>query len=110
MRKSRKTFASVSALIAGLALAPALYAQDLLGSRGSLMGSGMMGHGGMMNMMGQMGQMAPMGKMSQMGSMDQMNQMMEQCGQMMQDAAGGGSGRPNEQWRKDSPATPEQKG
>lgn len=109
MRKPMKTFAIASALIAGLASAPALYGQGLLGSHGSMMGPGMMGQGGMMNMMGQMGQPAPMGKMTQMGTMEQMSQMMEQCSQMMQGAAGG-SGKPNEQWRKDAPATPEQKG
>ena len=66
MRKPMKSFAIASALTAGLALAPALYAQDLLGFRGAMMGPGMMGQGGMMNMMGQMGQPAPMGKMRQM--------------------------------------------
>ncbi|MBI2584751.1 MAG: hypothetical protein HYW28_02575 [Rhodospirillales bacterium] len=79
-------------LTAGLAAAPALYANETGKSGGSMMGPGMMG-GGMMGMMNMMGQMGPM---------------MEQCNQMMGGMTGDrGATKPNEQWRKDSPTTPE---
>ena len=51
MRRSIKTLAVTSAVIAGLTAAPALYAHDSSESGGSMMGSGMMGQGGMMGMM-----------------------------------------------------------
>src|SRR3546814_15370118 len=95
MRKSMKTLAVASALIAGLAAAPALYAHDSEGSGGSKMGSGMMGQGGMMGMMGQT------------------SEMMENCNKMMQSMNHDGSGKPNEKWTKDAPQpdkTPEKKG
>jgi membrane protease subunit (stomatin/prohibitin family) len=82
MRKSIKALAIASAVIAGLAVAPALYAHDSEESGDSMMGSGMMG---MMNMMGQM------------------SEMMEGCNRMMQSMSHDGSGRPNEQWRDKSP-------
>lgn len=82
MRKSIKALAIASAIIAGLAAAPALYAHDSEESGGSMMGSGMMGQGGMMGMM---------------------SEMMEGCNRMMQSMNHGGSGRPNEQWREKSP-------
>ena len=89
-----KILAFLTALAVGLAAAPALYADDSAKPGGSMMGPGTMGPGmmggGMMNMMGQMGQM------------------MEHCTQMMGGAADDhGSGKPNDQWRKDSPTTPE---
>ena len=108
MRKPVTTIAAISTLIVGLALAPTLYARDSQIFDGSMMGPGMMGQGGMMNMMPQM-PMRQMGSMGQMGQMGDMTQMMEQCSQMMQ-GAGGGSGKPNEQWRKDAPTTPEKGG
>ena len=54
MRKSIKALAIASAVIASLAVAPALYAHDSEESGDAMMGSGMVG---MMNMMGQMSQM-----------------------------------------------------
>ncbi|MGE0333885.1 MAG: hypothetical protein AB7Q76_01225 [Gammaproteobacteria bacterium] len=87
MRKSMKTLAVASTLIAGLAAAPALYAHDSEESGGSMMGPGMMGQSGMMGMMGQM------------------SEMMENCNKMMQSMNHDGSGTPNEQWRKDAPET-----
>lgn len=57
MRKSIKALAIASAVIADLAVAPALYAHDSEESGDSMMGSGMMGQGGMMGMMGQMSEM-----------------------------------------------------
>lgn len=95
MRKYLKTLAIASALVAGLAAAPALYAHDSSGSRerGATMGPGMMGKGGMMGQMGQMGQM------------------MENCNKMMQSMMGGpGSGNPNMQRHMDAPSTPDKKG
>ena len=91
MRKSMKIFAVASALVAGVAIAPALYAHDSERSNGSMMGPGMMDQGGMMGMMNMMGQMS---------------QMMDHCNEMMQGAGDGRSGKPNEQWRKDTPAVP----
>jgi hypothetical protein len=88
MRKSIKALAIASAVIAGLAVAPALYAHDSEESGGSMMGSGMMGQGGMMGMMNMMGQMS---------------EMMEGCNRMMQSMSHDGSRRPNEQWREKSP-------
>jgi hypothetical protein len=85
MRKSIKALAIASAVIAGLAVAPALYAHDSEESGSSMMGSGMMGRGGMMGMMGQM------------------SEMMEGCNRMMQSMSHDGSERPNEQWREKSP-------
>jgi pentapeptide MXKDX repeat protein len=91
MRNSLKIAALVAALAAGLAAAPVLYAQDTLPRSQS--GPGMMGHGGMT------------GEGGMMGMMRQMSRMMDHCSSMM-----GGGSRPNEQWRKDTPATPEKKG
>jgi hypothetical protein len=88
MRNRARTFLSASALVGGLAVAPALYAQDYLDLRGSTMGRGMMGGKNMMNM-------------------GQMSQMMDDCNQMMGTTRSPGSGRPNEQWRQPAPATPE---
>jgi hypothetical protein len=92
MRKNLKTLLVASALAAGLAAAPAIYAHDSDGAGGSMMGRGMMGQGGMMGMMGQM------------------SSMMENCSQMMQAMMGDGreSARPNEQWRNRSPRQPDQ--
>lgn len=60
MRKSLKTIAAASALIAGLTSASVLFAHEgsngtMGGNPGSMMGGG---PGGMMGMMGQMGRMA----------------------------------------------------
>lgn len=94
MRKFLATLAAASALGIGLATAPTLDAHESQGSRGSTMGPGMMGQGGMMG-----------------GMMNMMGQMMEQCSQMMQGmTGGGGSGRPNDQWRKEAPKQPDKDG
>jgi hypothetical protein len=82
VRKSIKTLAVTSTVVAGLAAAPALYAHDSDGRGSSMMGPGMMGQGGMMG---------------------QMSEMMEGCNKMMQSMNRGGSGRPNEQWRNGAP-------
>lgn len=78
MPRSTKVLALASALVAGLALVPALYAHESERSRGSTMGPGMMGPD---------------------------NQMMDGCNKMMQSMRPGGSGLPNEQWRQDAPET-----
>lgn len=82
MRRSMKALAAAAALVAGLAVAPTLFAHESQESAGSMMGHGMMGQGGMM---------------------DGMSGMMESCSSMMQTMTPGGSGRPNEQWRQDAP-------
>jgi len=51
----------------------------------------MMGHGGIMGTM---------------GDMRDMSRMMDHCGAMMSRD----HNRPNDQWRKDAPATPDKKG
>ena len=100
MRKPTKTLMTVSLLAVGIAAAPPLYADDSGSPEGQggtmmtpeMMGPGMMDHGGMMPMM------------------EQMSDMMDHCSQMMQGAGDGGSGLPNEQWRKDAPVTPDSNG
>jgi len=76
MRKSIKTLAVTSAVVAGLAAAPALYAHDSKESDGSMTGSGMMDRRGGMTGEG--------GMMSMMQMMQQMGPMMESCTKMMQ--------------------------
>jgi hypothetical protein len=78
MRKFSTTLLVASAIIVGLAIVPGLYAQDAQGPSRSMMGHGMMGG---------------------------MSQMMDHCNQMM--GRKGGYGRPNEQWRQQTPETPE---
>lgn len=89
-----KPVAAAAVLIAGLAVAPILYANDAKTPEHdqSTMGQAMKGHGGMMNMMGQK------------------NQMMDHCAEMMQGAMGDSADRPNEQWRKQAPKAPEKNG
>lgn len=58
MRTQLKTLAAAAALVAGLAVAPAVYAHQSQGPRGSMMGGG--------------------------GMMGQMNEMMGTCNKMMQ--------------------------
>jgi hypothetical protein len=80
MSKRLRTLAAGAAIVAGLAAAPALYAQDYLAMpHGSMMGQGTMGQGGMM----------------------------EDCGTMMQGM--GGTQRRNEQWRTPQPEQPGQR-
>ncbi len=95
MRNLKRTLALALVLLGALAAAPALYADDSHGSHGSMMDRGMMGRSGMMGGHG-------------MGMMNQMRQMMDQCGAMMQ---GGSRGdRPNDQWRRQTPTTPDKDG
>jgi hypothetical protein len=86
MRKILTILPIATALVVGVAIVSGLYAQDAQGPSRSRMGHGMMGG---MNMMGGM------------------SQMMDHCNQMMGRAHG--SGRPNEQWRQQTPKTPEKR-
>jgi hypothetical protein len=99
MRKLSIALAVGLMLGVGLIAAPSLYAQDDQAPSGQKSGPGMMrdgmmggGMGGMMNMMQQMGRM------------------MEHCNTMMSGMSGDGRARPNDNWRKDAPATPEKRG
>jgi len=108
MSKHLRTLAIGATIAAGLAAAPALYAQDYLRMpQGSMMGEGMMGEGGMMGMMGSMmsGMMNMMGMPGGMGDMGNMGGMMEHCNAMMQGTDGQ---RPNDQWRAPQPEQPGQ--
>jgi hypothetical protein len=93
MSKHLRTLAAGAAIAAGLAAAPALYAQSYPSMpHGSTTGEGMMS--GMINMMGMSGDMRGM---------------MEHCGQMMQAMDDGHAHRPNDQWRSphsEQPAQP----
>ena len=94
MRKSQALFIAL-ALVGGLALAPALYAEESStpqNSHDSMMTPGMMGDDGMMNMMRDTSQTADM---------------MDHCSQMMNGGMDGDSSKPNEQWRKNAPASPD---
>ncbi len=77
----------VSIAVAGLAAASALYAQDAREPASSMMRSAMMDGG---------------------STMGRMSRMMDHCGAMMRGGAHGD--RPNDQWRKRSPATPDKDG
>jgi hypothetical protein len=95
MLSSGRLLIIASVIVAGLAIAPSLFAQDThehgTTDSATMMGrDSTMGRGGMMGMMGMMGSMM---------------QMMEHCNQMM-GAMMDGSSRPNDQWRR-SPRTPE---
>lgn len=83
MGKSIKAIAMTSTLVAGLAAAPVLHADDSNRSGGAMKGSGMMG---------------------------QKSEMMESCNRMMQSMNRGQSGKPNGQWRKDTPETDKRPG
>jgi hypothetical protein len=96
MSKHLRALAVAGAIVAVVAVAPALYAQSYLSmSHGSMMGEGRMGSmmSGMMNMMGMSGDMG---------------RMMEHCGRMMQAMDDGHADRPNEQWRSPQPEPPAQ--
>ena len=84
MRKLTAMLLLGSTLLGTAAVAASLDAQDK-GSSGSMMGRGMMGDGdgGMMGMM---------------------SQMVDRCNGMMS------NNRPNDQWRKNAPAEPDQRG
>ena len=106
MSKHPRTLAAGAAIAAGLAAAPALYAQDYLSMpHGSMMGQGMMDQGGMMGMMGSM-MSGMMNMMGMSGDMDDMGGVMEQCSTMMQGTDGQ---RPNDQWRTPQPEQPGQR-
>lgn len=94
MPKSTKIFAAIATIIAGLAIAPALFAQDS-GNRGEhtpMMENGMMDRDVMMGMMGQM------------------SRMMESCNTMMQSMMDDrGSGAPNDRGT-DTPRKPDNHG
>ena len=85
MRKKMKVLLIASALVASIAAAPSLLANESR-DHGMMGRGGMMGNGGMMGMMGSM------------------KRMMEHCSQMM----GGDSRQPNDQWRK-APPPPSEK-
>jgi hypothetical protein len=103
MSKHLRTMAVGAAIVAGLAAAPALYAQDYLAMpHGAMKGEGMMGQGGMMG--GMMGSMMS-GMMNMMGMSGDMGGMMEQCSTMMQNTDGQ---RPNDQWRSPQPEQPQE--
>lgn len=86
MRKQPKVLLIASVLVASLAAAPALLAQDSR-NHGMMGPDGMMKNGGMMGMMGSM------------------MRMMEHCSQMMGDS----SQQPNDQWRKAPPPSSEKR-
>ncbi len=86
MTKATRIFALAGMLLATVAAAPALYADDSQGSHGSMMGRGMMGGNSMIGG-------------HEMGMMKQMSRMMDHCNAMMQ-----GNERPNDQWRRNPPA------
>ena len=86
MYKSMEKVVVISTLIASLAGIPALYAQDSQRSPGSMMERGATGHGGAM-----MGQRGGTGCMGMMGGGDD-------------------SDRPNDQWRKPAPSSPDKHG
>jgi len=92
------------ALTVAVPLAAAVYA-----TKSPVQGQGgMMDENQMDDMMGQDG-MGGMGGM--MNMMQQMSRMMEHCNKMMSGMSGDdGRARPNDNWRKDAPATPEKKG
>jgi hypothetical protein len=83
-------------LAASVAAASSIYAQTNQEPSGSMMDHGMMGDKNTMNEGGMIGMM---------NMMQQMSRMMDHCGQMMSGNPRDG-GRPNDQWRKESPATP----
>ncbi len=95
MRKYTTTLTLAFALLASIVAASALYADNSQTHSGAMMGRGMMGDdnsgGGMM------------------GMMKQMNQMMDHCNTMMQSRGDDGR-RPNDQWRKPAPSTPDKNG
>ena len=104
MSKHLRTLAIGTAIVAGLAAAPALYAQDyLIMSHGSMMDRGMVGQGGTMG--GMMGSMMS-GMMGMSGGMGDMGGMMEHCNAMMQAMDGDHADRPNDQWRSPQPEQP----
>ena len=91
MRKFTTTLLLVSTLAAGAMAAPLLYAQGGQQPSGSMMGHGMMGD-------------KNTNDRGMMGMMKQMSEMMDHCNGMMSDR------RPNDQWRRTAPFTPDKSG
>ena len=83
MRKYKQMLVPAVAVVAVLVAASALYAEDSRETSGSVKRGGMMGRG---------------------DTTGRTSRMMSGCGAMMQ---GGRDGRPNDQWRKEPPATPD---
>jgi len=113
MPRLMKTLFAASALVAGLGAASALYADDSHRSHRPAGASERTGQGGMMGGNGMMGRdgMIRDGGMGMGNMMGQASQMMDHCNQMMQGASNGSrSGRPNDQWRKETPKSPGQDG
>ena len=97
MRKPERMLALTAIFVAALLATSTLYARDNNRSSGSMMGGGMMGGG----MMGD-------GMMGESNMMGQMSKMMDYCSGMMQGGPRGN--RPNDQWRKEQPVTPDKNG
>jgi hypothetical protein len=87
MRKTTTTLLLAAALVAGAMAAPSLYGQP----SDSMMGHGMMGD-------------KNTNDRGMMGMMKQMSEMMDHCNSMMSDW------RPNDQWRRTAPSTPDKSG
>lgn len=92
MRKVTTIVLLGSILLGGAAVAASLDGRDR-GSADSIMGSGSM-----------MGDNDGGGMMGMMKMMQQMSQMVDRCNSIMSDS------RPNDQWRKNAPAEPDQHG
>jgi Spy/CpxP family protein refolding chaperone len=92
MRKFTTTFLLASTLVAGAMAVPSLSAQGSQERSGSMMDHGMMGDKNTND------------KGGMMGMMKQMSEMMDHCNSMMSD------GRPNDQWRRNRPSTPNKGG
>ena len=91
MRNSMKTLVAAAAFVTSVATASAPYADNSEGSKAhdsAMMESGV---AGMMNIT------------------EGMSGMMDHCNQMMQGMTRG-TGKPNEQWRRQAPAVPDQSG
>ena len=87
MRRTTTTLLLAAALVAGAMAAPSLYGQP----SDSMMGHGMMGD-------------KNTNDRGMMGMMKQMSEMMDHCNSMMNDW------RPNDQWRRTAPFTPDKSG
>jgi hypothetical protein len=103
MKTQLRTLALGATIVATLAAAPPLDAQDYLRMpQGSKMGQGISGDGDIMGMMG--GMMS--GMMNMMGMSGDAGGMMERCGRMMQAMNDDHAHRPNDQWRSPRPEQP----
>ena len=91
MRRTTTTLLLASTLAAGAMAAPSLYGQSDHQPSGSMMGHGMMGD-------------KNTNDRGMMGMMKQMSEMIGSCNGMMSDR------RPNDQWRRTAPFTPDKSG